>query len=109
MPYNIIQTIPLSHTLGAIALIPVLLHLSLLAAAHATSPGQGIRSCPSKQITWSPCVLNGTNLPVSCGSLSVPLDYTDEHANTTLNLEIRKIPAANSPSKGSIFFNFGGP
>jgi hypothetical protein len=89
--------------------ISALLHLSLLAAAHATHPGQGIRSCPSKEIAWSPCVLNGTNLPVSCGTLSVPLDYTDKHSNTTLNLEIRKIPAANSPSKGSILFNFGGP
>ncbi|KAK4100362.1 alpha/beta-hydrolase [Parathielavia hyrcaniae] len=91
------------------ALLSALLHLSLLAAAHATSTGAGIRSCPSEEITWSSCDLNGTNLPVSCGSLSVPLDYMDEASNTTVNLELRRIPAANSPSRGSILFNFGGP
>lgn len=91
------------------AFLPALLHLSLLATAHATSTGPGIRSCPSKKIAWSPCAINGTSLPISCGSLAVPLDYVDQQSNTTLNFELRKIPATNSPSRGSILFNFGGP
>ncbi len=72
--------------------------LFLLAAAHAKS-----------QIAWTPCELDGATVPVSCGTLSVPLDYTDSHSNATLALELRRIPAAHSPSRGSILFNFGGP
>lgn len=48
-------------------------------------------------------------MPVSCGTLNVPLDYTDQHSNATLALELRRIPAAHGPSRGSILFNFGGP
>ena len=78
--------------------LSALSHLLLLAAAHAKS-----------QIAWTPCELDGATVPVSCGNLSVPLDYTDQHSNATLALELRRIPAAHSPSRGSILFNFGGP
>lgn len=44
-----------------------------------------------------------------CGSLTVPLDYTDASNNATINLEIVKVPAKNTPSRGSVFLNFGGP
>ncbi len=82
----------------ALRSLSALLHLLLLAAAHAKS-----------QIAWTPCDLDGASVPVSCGTLSVPLDYTDSHSNVTLALELRRIPAVHSPSRGSILFNFGGP
>lgn len=59
-------------------------------------------------INWRPCDFNGTQ-PILCGNLSVPLDYTDAKSNATLRLELVKVPAAKTPSKGSILFNFGGP
>jgi hypothetical protein len=82
------------------ALLSALLQLSLIAAAQAKH---------SQAISWSPCALNGTTVPLSCGSLTVPLDYTDTHLNATLDLQLYRISATKSPSKGSILFNFGGP
>ncbi len=79
-------------------LLSTLLQLSLLAAAHAKT-----------EIAWAACETDGASTPVLCGSLSVPLDYTDTKSNATIGLELRKIPAAKSPSRGSILFNFGGP
>lgn len=61
-------------------------------------------------ITWRPCGLGlNETAPMSCGSLAVPLDYTDTSSNKKLMLELLKVDAVNSPSKGSILFNFGGP
>ncbi|KAE8370309.1 TAP-like protein-domain-containing protein [Aspergillus caelatus] len=62
----------------------------------------------SQQIQWSPCETNGT-LATECAAFPVPLDYTNEAADATLNLELIRIRAPNSPSKGSVFLNFGGP
>lgn len=62
----------------------------------------------TNSINWGPCSLNGT-LPIDCANFTVPLDYTDLTSNRTLNLELLRVPAVNGPSKGSIFFNFGGP
>lgn len=60
-------------------------------------------------INWGRCneakLANSTLL---CGSLKVPLDYTDKNCNE-IRLDVVKAPAPKGPSKGSIFFNFGGP
>jgi hypothetical protein len=63
---------------------------------------------PKRDIQWSPCNLTGTT-PILCGSLPVPLDYVDPSSTATLDLELLKIPASKNSSRGSIFFNFGGP
>lgn len=47
--------------------------------------------------------------PMICGTLDVPLDYTDSTSNKTLALDIAKWPATKSPAAEPIFFNFGGP
>ncbi|KAI9932366.1 hypothetical protein MW887_009879 [Aspergillus wentii] len=52
--------------------------------------------------------MNGT-LPVQCGNLTVPLDYTSNKSDETLNLQLLKVPSLHTPKKGSILFNFGGP
>ncbi|KAK9792926.1 putative TAP-like protein-domain-containing protein [Seiridium cardinale] len=62
----------------------------------------------SGAINWGPCAFNST-VTVLCGSLEVPLDYTDSSSNETVSLDLVKVPAAATPSKGSILFNFGGP
>ncbi|KAE8152058.1 TAP-like protein-domain-containing protein [Aspergillus avenaceus] len=59
-------------------------------------------------IKWTPCEANQTEA-IECGILPAPLDYTNNASNATVNLELRRIPAANSPARGSILFNFGGP
>ncbi len=63
------------------------------------------------KIQWGACnetAINST-LPVECGNLGVPLDYTEPTSNETLTLELLRVPAAVQPSRGSILFNFGGP
>ncbi|KAF7585874.1 hypothetical protein BBP40_009949 [Aspergillus hancockii] len=62
----------------------------------------------SQQIQWAPCENNGT-LPTECATFPVPLDYTDGASNVTLDLNLTRISASKSPSRGSIFLNFGGP
>lgn len=89
--------------------LSTLLQLYLLAVVHATSIGQGIHRSRSQEIEWRPCELKGATTPVSCGNLSVPLDYTNKQSNATLTLELFRIPATSNPSHRSILFNFGGP
>ncbi|CAI7651000.1 unnamed protein product [Penicillium viridicatum] len=63
------------------------------------------------KIQWESCGdlgVNGTT-ELECGSLAVPLDYTEPDSGKTLDLQILRAPAPNQPSKGSVFFNFGGP
>lgn len=79
-------------------------HLFVLAPAVV---GHGIvwePSCPSAVTS-----LNST-LPIVCGSLAVPLDYSNTSSNETLVVPIYKIPVANgTTSKNSVLLNFGGP
>lgn len=58
-------------------------------------------------IQWGECDFNAS-VPIECGRLGVPLDYTDPGAGT-LDLSLSKVAAVNEPFKGSILFNFGGP
>ncbi|KAK4163944.1 hypothetical protein QBC43DRAFT_238407 [Cladorrhinum sp. PSN259] len=65
-------------------------------------------------IKWIPCPEGEFNstLPVQCGALRVPLDYSQTNRTNlteTITLELVKIPALSTPSKGSIQLNFGGP
>lgn len=77
--------------------------LPLLASVQATYTGPKIR--------WGPCNTTefSTTLKILCGTLSVPLDYTDKSFGETLELQLLKLPALIQPSKGSILHNFGGP
>ncbi|KAH6695059.1 TAP-like protein-domain-containing protein [Plectosphaerella plurivora] len=67
-------------------------------------------SCKPK-IVWGPCddvEFAKAPLPVQCGSIPVPYDYTSPNSST-FDLEIVRIPAATNNSRGSILHNFGGP
>ena len=60
-------------------------------------------------VTWQPCSQQNGTLPIQCGTLTVPLDYSDPTSNRTLDLQLVKVNAVKSPRKGSILFNPGGP
>jgi hypothetical protein len=63
-------------------------------------------------IVWSECpkaVTDLNNVPSECGTLAVPLDYTDSGSVKKLNLKLVKVKAAVQPSRGSILINPGGP
>lgn len=62
-------------------------------------------------VRWKRCSDFGVNATteLECGSLTVPLDYTDPDSGETLDVEILRAPAPIQPSKGSVFVNFGGP
>ncbi|OJD34142.1 nedd8-like protein [Diplodia corticola] len=79
-------------------------------AVQARPQALGYAQNPSQEIQWGPCSLSQEpTLPMVCGTLDVPLDYTQPNSSETLTLELAKVPAANQPAKGSILFNFGGP
>lgn len=59
-------------------------------------------------IKWYSCQQNGT-VPLTCGTLTVPLDYSDPTSNKTLDLALVRVDATKKPKKGSVLFNPGGP
>jgi hypothetical protein len=84
-------------------LAAALLSISYVCCSVNASP-----TARNSTIIWFPCSPNGT-VPYSCGTLSVPLDYTDPTSNNTLELSLVKVSATQQPSRGSILFNPGGP
>lgn len=60
----------------------------------------------TSSIQWTNCT---TTLPGACGTLTVPLDYTNTSSGRTLNLSLFRLDAKFKPSKGSILVNQGGP
>ena len=80
-------------------------------APSASTISNDLMTRSPQTIEWGPCGDLGFNetVELSCGSLTVPLDYTEPESGETLDLQILKILAPNQPSKGSVFFNFGGP
>ncbi|RAO72438.1 uncharacterized protein BHQ10_008450 [Talaromyces amestolkiae] len=66
-------------------------------------------TCAATVVQWGTCTDNfGSLLPVDCGTLLVPLDYTVT-SNETYTLDLLRVPAIVQPAKGSIVLNFGGP
>lgn len=88
--------------------LPAVLAVSALGSTIHGAPLDNDRG---SLVQWGLC--NETELPsevpIECGTLRVPLDYTKSNSTATLPLELVKVPAAQQPSKGTIQFNFGGP
>ncbi|GAB1312412.1 Peptidase S33, tripeptidyl-peptidase [Madurella fahalii] len=86
---------------------------NLIRRAFAVALGVSLaQAAQCQDIKWGDCFdleLGDGSLPVLCGNLTVPLDYTDMSSNKTLRLELVKVPATQGTSKGSILLNFGGP
>jgi hypothetical protein len=83
-----------------------LVNLGALVGLNAlkTQEEEAPSSC---SISWADCPTD-LKIPSQCGSLAVPLDYTDENSKT-LNLTLLKVKATKKPFKGSILYNPGGP
>lgn len=61
----------------------------------------------NQTIQWVAC--GTTNQPtLECGTLDVPIDYTDLSAGS-LTLPVVRVPAIGSSPRGSILTNPGGP
>ena len=63
------------------------------------------------QIKWGPCKeapRTNTSVPLSCATLTVPLDYLADNG-TTLTLSLIKISATKQPKGKTIMYNPGGP
>lgn len=89
-----------THLVGAAA-------LSALAVASPLHHG---RAFDTTTIQWTPCDIPNATLPLECGNLTVPLDYTDTKSNATLRLDLLRAPASKKcDKKRSILLNFGGP
>ena len=82
-------------------------HLTLLTSVQASAI-QRQHERRTTDVKWGPCTMNGT-LPVQCGNITVPLDYTKPESTASLVIGLLKVPATKQPKKGSILFNFGGP
>ncbi|KAM0329278.1 hypothetical protein ACHAQA_004583 [Verticillium albo-atrum] len=82
--------------------------LSILVLSHLVS------AFPTNQtIEWKPCEpslgKNSSKLEYDCGTLIVPLDYTELEYKQELKLKLIRVKATKQPSKGSILYNPGGP
>ncbi|KPM36353.1 hypothetical protein AK830_g10221 [Neonectria ditissima] len=91
-----------------LSFLPLSHLLLLLPTAFAESCHQD-KIIPNHDIAWKPCEFKSVSSEISCGSLVVPLDYSDPCSNKTIELKLLKVHAVREPSKGSILFNFGGP
>ncbi|KAL8869399.1 MAG: hypothetical protein Q9198_007898, partial [Flavoplaca austrocitrina] len=77
----------------------------MLAILLSLAAGQ---QAPNGNITWSPCQ-EKTLLPLSCGSLTVPLDYVNVASNASMQLSMVKLQASKQPKQGTILISPGGP
>lgn len=94
--------------------------LSVLSSLTAISalPSSNANTSSKKSIHWKDCdrailkQLNTTyspiTVPVQCGSLKVPLDYTGGCAKK-LDLALLRVKATEKPFRGSVLINPGGP
>ncbi|KAH7028087.1 TAP-like protein-domain-containing protein [Microdochium trichocladiopsis] len=85
----------------------LLLPLAATTAAAAALPR-------ADGIVWGECHIeedtSSLPVPVQCGKLTVPLDWSGKTTDKTIDIELIKWPAATQPApKGSILLNFGGP
>lgn len=89
-----------------------LLALSLLTGTEA-------RALAKKSIKWSQCEELNKNISTltealgpftsfECGTLPVPLDYTDDNS-PPLDLDLFRVKATKEPVLGTVLFNPGGP
>jgi hypothetical protein len=95
------------------ALLRFFTQLTLASSALATPLDTDRRhGNKSNCIKWGPCDFeNAGTRPIECGTLDVPLDYTDGTSKEKLTLSLIKssAPIKTATKKKSILFNFGGP
>ncbi|KAI4180539.1 MAG: hypothetical protein LQ346_006967, partial [Caloplaca aetnensis] len=63
---------------------------------------------PRPKINWFSCQ-EKTSIPLICGSLMVPIDYTNASSTSLMRLSMAKLNASKQPKQGTILLNPGGP
>ncbi|KAI1817906.1 TAP-like protein-domain-containing protein [Poronia punctata] len=101
------------HLPGPVRSIFLAISALSIAVVHGSGSGSGY---PTDKVQWKPCpseINDLARLQVDCGTLTVPLDYTNLDGGETLELSLLRVPAVvKTPVKKkqhSILFNFGGP
>lgn len=96
-----------------------MLTLSLSILALSLSTAADARALSKRSITWNECAELNKNISIltegagpfesfECGTLEVPLDYTEDDS-PKLNLDLFRNKATKEPSLGTVLFNPGGP
>ncbi|KAK4665314.1 hypothetical protein QC763_400860 [Podospora pseudopauciseta] len=105
-----------SPSLRGLTVCSVVLSISLASAKPLSFQPRNDTTTAVKKISWAPCNFNVSGDPladqIDCGSLVVPLDYTDPTSNETLTLSLLRSKAVSPSATGnkkSMLFNFGGP
>lgn len=57
-------------------------------------------------VVWSPCDVGGVS--VECATVDVPLDWDDPESRR-IDIFLRRLPSAQSPSRGQFWYLVGGP
>jgi pimeloyl-ACP methyl ester carboxylesterase len=73
-------------------------------ASVTAAPEDALTDLYAQRIDWKPCQTNADN---DCGTLTVPVDYT-EPAGATIDLALLRVPASGA-RVGSMVVNPGGP
>ena len=82
----------------------------VLTAQLGVTASDTVASRDGSPISWSPCYLNVG--PFECGTLDVPLDYSnrDSARQATISIAAARLPATDRQHRiGSLFINPGGP
>lgn len=89
--------------------------LSAAALTHAL-PSIAIKRQEASSVSWGKCEYpwektpyNQFKQPLECATLTVPLDYSDDTDERTIDLDLVKIAATKEPRLGSMLYNPGGP
>jgi pimeloyl-ACP methyl ester carboxylesterase len=85
-------------------------------AALATKLAPQAARYRAQSLAWTPCIDKDADpgLPTAyyrlqCSTLLAPLDWSDPDAGPQLRLAVSRLPAGDSPAKGVLFTNPGGP
>ncbi|KAF4458594.1 Tripeptidyl aminopeptidase [Fusarium albosuccineum] len=94
---------------------PAILLSGVLAAGNLV-PAQANPLPRESSIAWAPCSLdipgidwNKTDKRVSCGTVKVPLDYTNPSSGQTIDIQLLRLDSPKKDVKRSVLFNPGGP
>ena len=89
----------------------------ILSSIAVTAPTEVLNQRESASVKWAACskddpraaLFATAQVPIDCGTITVPLDWTDPSSNETINVSLVRAPAPQQPAKGTIQMNFGGP
>src|SRR5512139_1481058 len=87
----------------------ILIGIILLSLCFSVAPATPAQAAPpTPKTSWSSCYQE-FGYPFECGTVQVPIDYSDPGVGA-ISIAMIRLPASDPANKiGSIFFNPGGP